>query len=441
MVQKVTSRSLVLFVRSAAALFIVSGVLACGADSGAAAAAQAQQQSRDAANPAARHNGESGGNVNGSGDQQRGGGGGGGAREGGRPIPSITLAPGDVAIVGRETLEEGTPITGDLRPIETVDVRAKLEGDLIGVFVKEGQVVSSGQLLARFEGSEQESARKSAEAERAAAQTELSMAQWTYDQNKELFTAGAIAERDYKVSQQALESARAKLAASDAKLHSSSVASRDTRVLAPTAGVIQTRSVENGERVSRGTSMFTLVRNDVLELAAAVPARQANSVRVGQEVHFAADGKSFDGRVARVSPTIDPASRAITVYVEVPNSKGLLKGGTFATGRVVSRELNNVLTIPQAAIRQSQEGGHPFVYRVDGRTVAIAQVQLGVIDERLGKAEVLDGVAAGDRVIVGNVGTLGRGMQVIMLGNEERRPGQGRAGGQGRGSRGRTGGP
>ena len=223
---------------------------------------------------------------------------------------------------------------------------------------------------------------------------------------------------------------------------SSSLASRDTRVLAPTAGVIQTRSVENGERVSRGTSMFTLVRNDVLELAAAVPARQANAVRVGQEVHFAADGKSFDGRVARVSPTIDPASRAITVYVEVPNSKGLLKGGTFATGRVVSRELNNVLTIPQAAIRQSQEGGHPFVYRIDWRTVGIAQVQLGVIDERLGKAEVLDGVAAGDRVIVGNVGTLGRGMQVIMLGNEERRPGQGRAGGQsGRGSRGRTGGP
>jgi hypothetical protein len=83
------------------------------------------------------------------------------------------------------------------------------------------------------------------------------------------------------------------------------------------------------------------------------------------------------------------------------------------------------------------------VYRVDGHnTVGIAQLQLGVIDERLGKAEVLDGVAAGDRVIVGNVGTLGRGMQVIMLGNEERRPGQGRAGGQsGRGSRGRTGGP
>lgn len=339
-------------------------------------------------------------------------------------------------------LEEGTPITGDLRPIETVDVRAKLEGDLVGVFVKEGQVVSAGQVLARFEGSEQESARKSAEAERSAAQTELSMAQWTYDQNKELFSAGAIAERDFKVSQQALESARAKLAASDAKLHSSSLASRDTRVLAPTAGVIQTRSVENGERVSRGTSMFTLVRNDVLELAAAVPARQANSVRVGQEVHFAADGKSFDGRVARVSPTIDPASRAITVYVEVPNSKGVLKGGTFATGRVVSRVLNNVLTIPQAAIRQSQEGGHPFVYRVDGRTVGVAQVQLGVIDERLGKAEVLDGVAAGDRVIVGNVGTLGRGMQVIMLGNEERRPGQGRAGGEsGRGSRGRPAGP
>lgn len=340
------------------------------------------------------------------------------AGRGGRQAPTITLAPGDIASVTEETIEEGTPITGDLKPIETVDVRARLEGDLLGVYVREGQRVSAGQLLAQFDASEQQSAQQSATADRASARTDLATAQWNLDQSAELFKAGAIAERDYKVAQQAVDAARARLAAAEAKLHTTSLASRDTRVVAPVSGIIGTRAVEQGERVSRGTSMFTIVRNEILELAAAVPARQANAVRVGQQVHFVADGRSFDGRVARVSPTIDPTSRSITVYVEVPNTSGQLKGGTFATGRVVSRTLANVVTVPTAAIRQSQEGGHPFAYRLESRTVNIAPLEVGVVDERLGKAEVVSGLSLGDRVIVGNVGTLGRGMQAVVVGEE-----------------------
>jgi membrane fusion protein (multidrug efflux system) len=343
---------------------------------------------------------------------------------GGRQSPTITLAPGDVALVTRETIEEGTPITGDLKPIETVDVRARLEGDLKGVYVREGQHVNAGQLLAEFDAGEQQSAQESALADRASARTDLATAQWNLDQSAELFKAGAIAERDYKVAQQTVESARARLAATEAKLRTTSIASRDTRVVAPTSGTIGTRGVEPGERVARGTSMFTIVRNQVLELAAAVPARQANAVRVGQTVHFVADARNFEGRVARVSPTIDPTSRSITVYVDVPNENGLLKGGTFASGRVVSRTLSEVLTVPAAAIRQSQEGGHPFAYRLDSRTVNIAPLEVGVVDERLGKAEVVSGLSLGDRVIVGNVGTLGRGMQAVIIGEERPRAGQ-----------------
>jgi multidrug efflux pump subunit AcrA (membrane-fusion protein) len=140
-------------------------------------------------------------------------------------------------------------------------------------------------------------------------------------------------------------------------------------------------------------------------------------------VHFVADARRFDGRVSRVSPTIDPTSRSITVYVDVPNAEGQLKGGTFATGRVVSRTLTNVITVSTAAIRQSQEGGHPFAYKLEDRSVNVAPLEVGVVDERLGKAEVVSGLVLGDRVIVGNVGTLGRGMQAIILGEERARGG------------------
>ena len=356
---------------------------------------------------------------------QGGGRSGGPGGPGGRQAPTITLAANDVATVHPTTIEEGVALTGDLRPIETIDVRSRIEGDLTGVFVREGQQVTAGQLLARFEASEQESGRASAEADRVAAAADLANATWTLEQNSQLFKAGAIAERDYKVSQQAVVSARARLAAAEARLRASGNQARDTRVLAPASGIVEKRLVSDGERVSKGTPLFSIVRNGTLELAAAVPSRQASVVRVGQLVRFTAEGRQFNGSVARLSPTIDPATRAVTVYVEVPNPGGLLRGGTFATGRVVARTLNNVLAVPTAALRQSQQGdGKPFVYRLDGRTVNSAPVQLGAVDERLGLAQITDGLQAGDRVIVGNVGILGRGMQAIIQGEEQgrRRP-------------------
>jgi RND family efflux transporter MFP subunit len=338
---------------------------------------------------------------------------------GGRPAPSITLAPTDVATVQPTTIEDGVAITGDLHPSETIDVRARIEGDLMDVYVREGQQVSAGQLLARFEASEQESSRASAEADRAAANAQLANAQWTLEQNQSLFKAGAIAERDLKTAQQAVVAARAQLAAAEARLRATGNQARDTRVVAPASGVVDKRLVDGGVHLARGAPMFTIVRNQTLELAAAVPARQAAAVRAGQAVHFVADARRFEGRVARVSPTVDPATRAVTVYVQVPNPGGTIRGGTFATGRVVSRTLDNALAIPTGALRQGQEDGKPFVYRIDGKTLQVAPVQLGVVDEQQGIAQVTEGLQAGDRVVVGNVGTLGRGMQVTIAGAEK----------------------
>lgn len=337
---------------------------------------------------------------------------------GNRGGPAITLGANDVARVQRETLEEGVAITGDLNPIATVDVRARIEGDLVGVLVREGQRVREGQLLARLESSEQESAHASAEADQVAAQSELATAQWNLDQTAELYRAGAVSELDYKTAQQGVTTARARLAAAQSRVRAASSLLRDTRVLAATSGVIARRHVDNGEHVSRGQELFTLVRSDVLELVAAVPARQANAVRVGQTVHFAAAGRDFDGKVARVSPTVDPTTRSVAVYVQVPNASGSLRGGTFATGRVVSRVVPRALVVSTSAVRQSADNGRPFVYRIAGNVLDVANVQLGVVDERAGLAEVLSGLSEGDRVVVGNVGTLGRGMQVIIAGEE-----------------------
>ncbi|HEY0971488.1 MAG TPA: efflux RND transporter periplasmic adaptor subunit, partial [Gemmatimonadales bacterium] len=191
----------------------------------------------------------------------------------------------------------------------------------------------------------------------------------------------------------------------------------DTRVLAPTTGVIAARSVEAGEHVARGAALFTLVRNDRLELAASVPARQAGEIRPGQPVRFVADGHQLEGRVARVSPTINPATRAVEVYLEVPNPGGRLRGNTFATGRIVGRTIPDALLVPVAAIRQAGDGAASFVYRVGaGEVVERVVVTTGVSDPVSGMVEVIDGLAAGDRVVVGNVGAIGVGSRVQIVG-------------------------
>lgn len=343
-------------------------------------------------------------------------GGAGGAGAGGRGGQTLTLAPGDVSVARATGIEDGIAITGNLRPIETVMVRARLEGDLQGVYVREGDQVRNGQLLARFESLEQQSGLQSANADKAAAEGDLATAQWNLQQSEDLFKAGAIAEGELRIARNAVATARARVAAANSRLRSSSSSARDTRVLSPTAGTIEKRFVENGEHVSNGAQMFSVVRNDVLELGAAVPERLANAVSPGQSVRFFANGVNFEGRVARVSPTVDPLSRSVTVYVQIPNRNGALKGGTFASGTLLARNIANAITLPTSAIKQSGRGT-PMVYRIEKGQLDTATIQVGVRDERAGVAEIVSGVSAGDSIVSGNVGSLGRGMKVQIQGN------------------------
>jgi membrane fusion protein, multidrug efflux system len=355
--------------------------------------------------------------------------GGGGPGGGGGRGPSVTLAATDITQPRRSSLEEAISITGTLEPLERAEVRARLEGDVRQVYVREGEAVRAGQLLAIFDAGDQAGNARSADADVAAARSELGTAEWTLEQNRELHREGAIPERDVRVAEQAVAAARARLASAQARRGTSQREVGDTRVVAPSNGIIERRMVNPGEHVNRNASMFTLVRGDVLELAAAVPERAAANVRPGQSVRFTADGSQFEGRVARMSPSVDPGSRSVTVYVQVPNADGRLRAGTFASGRIVSRVVDGALVVPASAIREGREGGPQVVYRVVDGKVDVAEVTVGLKDEVQGLVEVTDGIAEGDRVIVGNVGILGAGMAVRMAGEGRGGADKGGAGG------------
>jgi RND family efflux transporter MFP subunit len=346
-------------------------------------------------------------------------GGAGGAK--GAKTRSVAVAPSDIATVRVGSLSDGIAITGLLRPLESIDVHARIEGDLTGVYVREGQHVARGELLAQFESVAQQSGAASARAGQAAAKADLSQAEWNLKQSGDLFHAGAISEADYRASQQSADAARARLAAANAAVETASITARDTRVVAPMGGVIDKRLVDPGEHLSVGAPMFTLVNSQTPELAASVPERRAAAIKVGQRVAFSAQGLAFTGKVARVSPTIDPNTRAISVYVDVDNSSGTLKGNSLATGSVIASTVTGVLLVPTTALHQTADSGKTYVYRVNTGRIEQVYITLGVVNDQAGFAQVLSGLTTGDKVMVGNLGTLSPGTEIQIIGGDRAR--------------------
>ena len=87
------------------------------------------------------------------------------------------------------------------------------------------------------------------------------------------------------------------------------------------------------------------------------------------------------------------------------------------TGRIVARTIDGTVIVPTSAIRYGQQQNAPFVYRIANETVEHQLVQLGIVDEANGIVQVTSGLEAGDRVIVGNVGAIGRGVKVRIAGS------------------------
>jgi RND family efflux transporter MFP subunit len=155
---------------------------------------------------------------------------------------------------------------------------------------------------------------------------------------------------------------------------------------------VAARSVSEGEYVTPGRAMFRLVASDPVRFRAAVPERFSGEVVVGQdaEAHVEAYREAFAGRVARVSPRIDPASRTFEVEIDIPNPEGRLKPGAFARGSILTRT-EEAQFVPESAVITF--AGVQKVFSVqDGKAVE-HRVQTGMRLE--GLVEIVGGLTAG----------------------------------------------
>lgn len=172
----------------------------------------------------------------------------------------------------------------------------------------------------------------------------------------------------------------------------------DTVLYAPTDGAVRERRVSPGEFLGAGAPVVTLVRVHPLRLRIAVPERAASQVRIGQTVRVIVEGNSsaHEGRVARLSPAIEEASRALQIEAEVPNERGLLRPGAFARAEIVTRTDQPVVLVPASAI-VTFAGIEKVITVHDGKAVE-TRVRTG---RREGdRVEIVEGLEAGTPVVV-----------------------------------------
>lgn len=333
------------------------------------------------------------------------GGEGGDANAAATEAPAATIGASDLAQAATANLRAGVSLSGALEPKVTVEVGAPIAEQLTAVLVNEGDAVREGQPLVRFRDDVLRAAALSARADVATARAQVNIAVAESTRAETLLAEGAIARRDRDNALLGMEQARARLALTEAQLASAEDRAENATVKAPTAGVVSRRHVQSGDRVDFGKPLITIVNTSVLQLDASVEARWVTVLRVGQPVVLTVANLTTDtitGRIARINPTADPATRQVRVYVDVRN-RGNLVGGLFVSGRALLEQVRDAVAVPRSGIRLEGEERTPVAYLISGGRVVRRPVTLGVEDTDQGLVQVRAGVQPGDTVIVGTV--------------------------------------
>lgn len=336
-----------------------------------------------------------------------------------QPTGSITiLGRQSVAVLDSVTLKSGPAVSGTLTAEREARVRAEVTGTVLATYFEQGQRVAQGSLLARIDDRAVEDAYLSAKSQLRSAELALDVAKRNLERSQRLAQAGAIADRDLETATWNATNAEAQVADARARLASAQKQVQYTAVRAPFAGIVSERSASAGDVVQSGGALYTIVDPASLRFEGTVPAEQIGQLERGAPVEFSVSGypgKLFNGRIDRINPTADPATRQVRVYVSVPNADAKLVAGLYAEGRV-GTAVRRAIVAPASAV--DQRGVYPTVLRIRQGRVEQVQVQLGVKDAAQDQIELRSGVAAGDTILLANAAGVLPGTAVRVTGGE-----------------------
>jgi membrane fusion protein, multidrug efflux system len=334
--------------------------------------------------------------------------------------PVVMIGRENIAVASLTELRSGPAISGTLEPKVDAKLRAEISGPVERTFADEGMRVRRGALLARIDDNSVRDTYLSAKSAVRTAEAALQNAQRNAERASRLAKAGALPERDLETALWNATNAEATLADARARLASAEKQLGHTEVRASINGVVSDRQVAAGDVVQVGSMMFTIVDLRTLRLEATVPVEDLGRLRAGSPVEFGVSGfdRQFKGRIERINPAVDPATRQVRIYVNVPNAEESLVAGLFAEGRVAT-DARRAVAVPLSAV--DRRGTAPVIHRLKGGKVDVVPVQLGVNDEAAELVEVAAGLVQGDTVLLGSAQGVTPGTPVRVTQEEVRR--------------------
>ena len=318
-----------------------------------------------------------------------------GKRDAGRtganaPPVALQFGSGDLAYVESRPLARWLPVSGTLQAVRQTVVKAKVAGDIAGLKVREGEAVRAGQIVAHIDSPDLRSRLVDRQGAVESARAQLALADKTRAMNLRLLNDKFISQNAFDGTESSFNVARGSLKSAEAQVQLAQNALADADVVAPLTGIVAKRHVQTGEKVAIEAPILTIVDLRDLEVQALVPALDVPELTHGMPVELSVDGfgeRRFEGRIDRINPSTEPGTRAIIVYVSLPNPDAALRSGMFTTGRIALAASAPAPTLPAAAVRS--EAGQSYVWTIDNGRLARRVVITGRRDETNGRVEIM----------------------------------------------------
>ena len=304
-------------------------------------------------------------------------------------VPSVSVTQVSV----REVPQEAT-YTSTIQAYVKNNIAPQTAGRISRILVDIGDFVKKGQVVAEMD-----------QTQLAQVELQLKNNETEYNRLKELYEVGGLSKSDldaiemaYNVSKTQYENLK-----------------ENATLVSPINGVITARNYDAGDMYAMSAPIYTVEQIVPVKLLVGISESDYSKVKKGDSVQITADaipGKTFYGKVNRIYPTVDPATRTFTVEVKVDNNYKTLRPGMFVRA-TINFGVNNNVVIPDVAVVKQQGSGERFVYVLnEDNTVTYQKVVLG---RRMGaEYEVLEGISNGAKVVTGGQIRLKDGIKVTV---------------------------
>ncbi|RIK79741.1 hypothetical protein DCC62_05010 [candidate division KSB1 bacterium] len=341
-----------------------------------------------------------------------------------------TKIPVETVTVGLGNLAQTLSYYGDIKAEFEVKVFSKIPDRIERFFVDAGDRVAKGAPVARIAATTIEQAVRQAEAALTAAKAQEANLRAEYDRFELLYRDLSVSKQQYDAIATQYEAAKAQVEQAEAALTSAKSQWHDATITAPIAGIIGKRYCETGDMAAPALPLVSVCQMDRVKMTFEATEKDLARLEIGQKTVVQVStypDRTFDGKVVKISPVLDPLTRLAEVEVLLDNPGHLLKPGMYAHAEVTTGVIENVIVVPRHAVIENTSleriGGedqvvkHYFVFVVDSNQAL--QRKLEVIYLNHEHLAISSGLKIGEQLVTVGQNNLREGAPVVVVKGRE----------------------